>query len=56
MDLYGHYWTEETSILYGEEEDDKAMSVDIDGGVSDSSLCSKNNTAQIIFVKDLAEE
>jgi len=56
MDLYGHYWTEETSILYGEKEDDKAMSVDIDGGVSDSSLCSKNNTAQIIFVKDLAEE
>ena len=54
--MYGHYWTEETSSMFGEDNDDRATSGEIDGGLSNSSLCNKNNTAQIIFVKDLAEE
>lgn len=56
LDMYGHYWTEETSSMFGEDNDARATSGEIDGGLSNSSLCSKNNTAQVIFVKDLAQE
>lgn len=56
IDMYGHYWTEETSSMFGEDNDNKATSGEIDGGLLNSSLCCKNNTAQVIFVKDLTQD
>lgn len=54
INMYGHYWTEETSGMYGDEIDEKATSADVDGGFAGTALCNKNNTAKLLFVKDLS--
>ncbi|MEY4573273.1 MAG: hypothetical protein RLZ10_2557 [Bacteroidota bacterium] len=55
IDMYGYYWTEETSGMLGEETDDRATSADVDGGFAGSALYNKNNTARLIFVRDITE-
>jgi hypothetical protein len=55
IDMYGYYWTEETSGMFGEENDDRATSADVDGEFAGSALYDKNNTARLIFVRDITE-
>ena len=52
VDLYGWYWTEETSEMYGEEPG-KATGVDIDNGYKGHYLYDTTNTGNIILVRDL---
>lgn len=54
VEMYGHYWTAETSAMFGEDQDDKATSADVDGGFAGASLHNKHNTAKLILVRDLS--
>jgi hypothetical protein len=51
-DLYGCYWTQATSEMYGEEPG-KAEGGEIDNGYKGHALYEKTNTASIILLRDI---
>lgn len=55
IEMYGYYWTEETSEMYGKDDDSEATASDIDGIFAGSSLFNKNNTGKIILLREISE-
>lgn len=53
VDMYGYYWTEETSGMYGKKNNLEATAGDVDGCFAGSSLFNKKNTSKIMLLRDL---